>query len=70
MPFRALALLPLFLLAACPEPEGDPTFCTDLMETSSGCMDEGNLAECEDANEECPGEVLVLESCPLQFACS
>ncbi|MDP2308353.1 MAG: hypothetical protein Q8P18_20205 [Pseudomonadota bacterium] len=68
MPIRILLLLPLL---GCPEPfEPDPSFCTDLMETQPGCMTEDNLAECEEANEECPGGVLVMESCPLQFGCS
>lgn len=67
MSSRVLFLLPLFSLAGCPEP--DPTLCTDLMETQPGCMTEENLPECEAANEACPGEVLVMESCPLQFGC-
>ena len=68
MSLRRLLLLPLLALAACPEAAPDDTFCTDLMATSS-CMNEDNLAECEAAAADCPGEVLVMESCPLQFGC-
>ncbi len=33
------------------------------------CMDENNFAQCQKMEAECPGEVLVMESCPLQFGC-
>lgn len=70
MSLRHLVVVPLLALAACPAPpDPDPGFCTDLMEADSACMNEDNLADCEEANEACPGEVLVMESCPLQFGC-
>ena len=33
------------------------------------CITAENLAQCERMAAECPGEMQVLESCPLQFAC-
>jgi len=34
-----------------------------------GCVNERNLAQCMRAAAQCPGEVQVMESCPLQFSC-
>ena len=34
------------------------------------CMNEDALAQCEARAAECPGNVTVMESCPLQFACA
>lgn len=36
---------------------------------TDACMNEDNFAACRQRESECPGEVIVLESCPLQFAC-
>jgi hypothetical protein len=36
---------------------------------NDSCMNEDNFRECQEAAAECPGAVLVLESCPLQFRC-
>jgi hypothetical protein len=70
MRLPALALIALGTLAGCPEPAvADPTFCTDLRETQADCMDDTAFAACEEANDECPGAVTVMESCPLQFGC-
>lgn len=33
------------------------------------CVNEDNLAECRRREAQCPGEVQVMESCPLQFGC-
>lgn len=33
------------------------------------CVTDGSIAQCRVREEQCPGEVIVLESCPLQFAC-
>ncbi len=33
------------------------------------CIHEDNFAECQKMAAQCPGEVQVLESCPLQFTC-
>jgi hypothetical protein len=63
-------LLLLGLAVACAGDDDVPsTFCDDLMANDAGCMNEDNLAECKTAQAECPGNVLVMESCPLQFGC-
>lgn len=36
---------------------------------TDGCMNEENHKECLEVEAKCPGKVLTLESCPLQFAC-
>lgn len=36
---------------------------------TDACMNEDNFQQCRDAAARCPGEVQVLESCPLQFRC-
>lgn len=33
------------------------------------CITEDNFAQCQEMAAACPGEVLAMESCPLQFAC-
>lgn len=67
-------------LAACGaslnQPVGGPT--GDVMPAEGSCegYSEGdacitseNLAQCEQMSAQCPGEMQVMESCPLQFAC-
>ncbi len=48
--------------------------CEALATDQPECMNDVAKADCEATNEQCAdelgGEVLVLESCPLQFACS
>jgi len=48
--------------------------CDAVAAEQDACMDDASLAACRAANDECEaagaGEVLVLESCPLQFSCS
>lgn len=58
----------LLALSACGE-EGASTLCDDLVDSQSACMTDENLAECRAAVDECGDRVLVMESCPLQFAC-
>ncbi|MGE0788195.1 MAG: hypothetical protein AB7S26_21160 [Sandaracinaceae bacterium] len=36
---------------------------------SDSCMGDDAFAQCQAAAAQCPGEVLQMESCPLQFAC-
>lgn len=36
---------------------------------TDACMNGDNFAECQRVAEQCPGEVQVMESCPLQFGC-
>ncbi len=33
------------------------------------CVDDAAFAQCQEVAAQCPGEVQVMESCPLQFAC-
>lgn len=47
--------------------------CEALARDNVDCMDDAAKAECAATNDDCEargGEVLQLESCPLQFACS
>ncbi len=48
--------------------------CEALATDQPGCMNDVAKADCEATNTQCSdvagGEVLVLKSCPLQFACS
>jgi hypothetical protein len=37
---------------------------------TDSCMNEDNHAQCLEIAASCDGEILQLESCPLQFACS
>ena len=50
--------------------DGDapPETCAGHRATDA-CMNEDNFASCLERDAECPGAVLSLESCPLQFAC-
>jgi len=36
---------------------------------TDGCMNEDNFAQCQQMAAHCPGQVQVMESCPLQFGC-
>lgn len=69
-----------FALAACgaggtsedSSSGGDEPVGTELCEgygPSAACMNEASFAQCREMAARCPGEVQVLESCPLQFAC-
>lgn len=59
-------------LAAC----GGPKLadCEQIATSQDACMDDESLKACKAANDACgataDGEVLVLESCPLQFSCA
>jgi hypothetical protein len=48
--------------------------CEAIATEQADCMNDVAKADCEATNTQCAdelgGEVLVLESCPLQFACS
>lgn len=57
----------LLLASACGEDVSD--FCSEAFEQNAACLSERSGEECEAAYAECPGRVLVLESCPIQFAC-
>ena len=68
----AFSVVVVIAVAAC----GGPKLadCETLASEQDACMDDASLKACNDANDECAetadGEVLVLESCPLQFSCS
>ncbi|HJK91498.1 MAG TPA: hypothetical protein RMH85_14920 [Polyangiaceae bacterium LLY-WYZ-15_(1-7)] len=76
---RFCSSLLLLLALACgssTEPAQDSSSGADApaagdcdYELGDPCITEENLAACQARAAECPGEVLVLESCPLQFAC-
>lgn len=69
-----LAMLAL-LLVACGSSTYPPSDADPSPDSCGGygpndaCMNEDNFAACQVREAECPGQVLVLESCPLQFAC-
>lgn len=62
------ALLLVLIVAGCAGSE-ESTLCDDLRDSQSGCMNEDNYAECRAAVRRCGDDVLMLESCPLQFDC-
>jgi hypothetical protein len=68
----ALALL---LLPACGGSSAPPPSDVDEDDTCAGyspshqCMNPDNFELCRALEAECPGQVLVMESCPLQFSC-
>jgi hypothetical protein len=70
---RTLLVMTLLALAAtgCGPTLAD---CEALATDQADCMNDVAKADCEATNTQCSdvagGEVLVLESCPLQFACS
>lgn len=54
-------------------PEPALVDCDALAAEQPACMDAAAIADCEDANERCAaqgGDVIVAESCPLQFSCT
>lgn len=54
-------------------PEPTLVDCDALAADQPTCMDAAAVADCEDANERCAaqgGDVIVAESCPLQFSCT
>ncbi len=60
----ALALL-LLALGGCADPGEDCDYSLD-----DACITTENLTQCEEMSAQCPGQVTVMESCPLQFGCS
>ena len=65
---------------ACPPETTSDTSTSNDSDTSVGescegyrigdsCIDESNFAQCQQMAAQCPGQVQVMESCPLQFAC-
>ncbi len=60
------------VVVVCSACGGKLTDCQELVDKQSVCMPQSAIDDCEEANDECRdgGEVLTLESCPLQFTCS
>jgi hypothetical protein len=81
VPRRAISLLLVLNLFACPSESSTPSEpvageAGEVPVTKSscpapteGCMNADNHKACLEAEAKCPGKVLTLESCPLQFAC-
>lgn len=47
---------------------GDTADCD--YDLADPCINEENLAQCQEMAAQCPGAVAVLESCPMQFSCN
>lgn len=83
MPVRIATVLLSLALTACGSSSDEPTSSgstggdepVSSGETCEGysmgdaCVDDANFAQCQDMAAQCPGEVQVMESCPLQFSC-
>lgn len=41
----------------------------DAYRAGDACVTDENVAQCRALAAQCPGQVRVMESCPLQFAC-
>ena len=69
-PLRRLHLFPLLctwiFTLACDTEEPDERVCPP---PTDACMNEDNYQECLDVEADCDGNILILESCPLQFGC-
>ncbi len=71
LPLAAAALAVFGLMNGC----GTKTIdCEALAAEQPDCMNEAARQDCADTNDQCVAdggdEVIALESCPLQFACS
>ena len=69
--FSASSLLALALgcATASPPPSMSGDEASMCPAPTEGCMNEENHAQCLEAEAKCPGKVVTLESCPLQFGC-
>ncbi|MDP2341792.1 MAG: hypothetical protein Q8O67_12610 [Deltaproteobacteria bacterium] len=67
--FSFVVVVVVALASAC---GGKLADCEQIAADQAACMPESAVEDCEAANTECAdgGEVLTLESCPLQFTCS
>lgn len=71
---RTVALSFIMLIAAScgatsHSPDGAATESCGGYRPTGECMNEENFAQCLEREAECPGQVIALESCPLQFDC-
>jgi hypothetical protein len=61
------ALVLAISFSACgPTAEGE---CEDLKESNQGCWNSELSEKCQELHAECPGQIVVMESCPVQLAC-
>ena len=55
------------------EPGSEPRAATSAscggLSPGDACTTDENLAQCREMEARCPGQVMVRESCPVQFAC-
>ena len=60
------------VVVACSGCGGKLADCAQIAADNETCMPQSAVDDCEEANDDCrdDGEVLTLESCPLQFTCS
>lgn len=66
MSLISLSCVP-FALACGPGELSD--FCAQALDEHSACLTANAAEVCEARNDECPGEVRIAESCPVQFFC-
>ena len=65
----ASVLATALCLAACESSPSDTGPAWTCPEPTESCMDEDNYQQCLDVTATCEGEILIMESCPLQFGC-
>ncbi len=75
---REILFSVVFALMACdgapgpsPDSGGVPTSGLSCGGVQAGepCVTDSSIAQCRVREGQCPGEVILLESCPVQFAC-
>ncbi len=68
-----MAILTAIVLVACGGNRGEAPSVQERgdcdYKPGDSCITEENLARCKGMAAKGPGEVLAMESCPLQFAC-
>jgi hypothetical protein len=57
----------IILLFSCESAQQDTA--SSCPAVTDVCMDQQNHQECLDVESTCNGELLIMESCPLQFGC-
>ena len=67
--FTATVLGASLFSVACDDSDDDTSSQWTCPEPTEACMDEENYQQCLDVTATCEGEILIMESCPLQFGC-
>ena len=67
--FPTAVLLGSLFGLACQSSPSDTSSAWTCPEPTEACMDEENYQQCLDVSATCEGEILIMESCPLQFGC-